>query len=138
MHSLLRKDCSALSQRRVVVSSAPPSQQLEVALAQHWQIEIEMPELGSTCCEKGRSNFIESAQTLILSSTPSAAGPFWFLGVAIWRARCFHFGTPGTILALREHPGAHLGTSGSSWRTMGAAGWARGGPEQDDRKHSPE
>ena len=41
--------------------------------------------------------------------------------VAIWGAWCVHFGTRGN----------HFGTSGALWRTMGAAGWARGGPEPD-------
>ena len=60
---------------------------------------------------------------LILSATPSAAGPSWLLGVAIWGAWCLlfdilgiHFGTSGAlwrailapwdaILELRDHPG---------------------------------
>ena len=47
---------------------------------------------------------------MILRATLSAAGLLWLLGVAIWGARCLRF----DIL------GDHL-----------AAGWTRGGPEQD-------
>ena len=42
-----------------------------------------------------------------------------------------HFWTSGAL-------GEHFGTSGPPWRTMGAAGWTRGGAEQDDGKHSLE
>ena len=53
---------------------------------------------------------------LNLRATPSAAGPFWLLGIAIWGAWCLlfdilgvHFGTSGApweaILAPRDHPG---------------------------------
>ena len=37
----------------------------------------------------------------------------------------------GTIVAPWEPPGNHFGSSGPPWRTIGAAGWTRGGPEQD-------
>ena len=42
---------------------------------------------------------------VILGATPSAAGNFWLLGIAIWGAWCLHF----DIL------GDHFGTSGASW-----------------------
>ena len=53
---------------------------------------------------------------VILRATPSAAGPLWLLGVAIWRTRCLYFGTlgnhfgisgapRGSILPPRNHPG---------------------------------
>ena len=41
----------------------------------------------------------------ILRATPSAAGPFWLLAVAILRAWCLHW---GTISAPREQPSIHL------------------------------
>ena len=44
------------------------------------------------------------------------APPFWHPGD--------HFGTSGT-------PRGHFSASGPPWRTMGAAGWTRGGAEQD-------
>ena len=46
----------------------------------------------------------------ILRATPSAAGHFWPLGVAIWGAWCLHFGTPG----VKDH----FGTSGALWGTI--------------------
>ena len=56
----------------------------------------------------------------ILRATPSAAGPFWLLGVAILGAWCLHFdilgdrfgtsSTPwGAILARWAHPGGPWG-----------------------------
>ena len=53
----------------------------------------------------------------ILRATPSAACPF-NSGFAIGELGA-------SILAL------WFGTSGPPWRTVGAAGWTRGGPEQD-------
>ena len=52
----------------------------------------------------------------ILRATPSATGPFWLLGIAIWGAWCLlfdiveaYFGsTLGAILAPRNHPGGPL------------------------------
>ena len=52
----------------------------------------------------------------ILRATPSAGGPFWLFGIAIWGAWWLlfdilgiHFGTAGApwgvILAPRDHPG---------------------------------
>ena len=35
----------------------------------------------------------------ILKATPSAASPFWFLGIAIWELCCFLFDILGTMLA---------------------------------------
>ena len=57
---------------------------------------------------------------VILRATPSAAGSFWLLGIAIWGAWCIlfdilgaHFctsGAPwGAILAPRNHPGEPWG-----------------------------
>ena len=57
----------------------------------------------------------------ILRFSPSSAGSFWFLAVAIWGAWCLHFGTVGN----------HFGTSGATWGTMGAAGWTQGSPKSD-------
>ena len=57
----------------------------------------------------------------VLRATPFAASTFLLLTVAIRGARCLHFGT------LR----VHFGNFGAPWRTMGAAGWTQGGPEQD-------
>ena len=54
---------------------------------------------------------------------PSAAGPFWLLGVAIWGARSFHF----DIL------GDHFNTSGAPWGVILAPRDRAGGPcEQQD------
>ena len=47
--------------------------------------------------------------------------PVQLVVVAMWGAWCLHFGTLGD----------GFGTSGAPWRTMGVAGWTRGGPEQD-------
>ena len=50
----------------------------------------------------------------ILSATPSAAGPFWLLGLSFGRLGVSIFTFWGTILASREHPGKpfwHLRTS---------------------------
>ena len=52
-------------------------------------------------------------ETLILNS---AAGPSYFLAVAIWENWGFHFVTMGD----------NVGTSRAYWRTMGAAGWTQG------------
>ena len=41
----------------------------------------------------------------ILRATPSAAGPFWLLGIAIWGPWCLLFDILGAILAPRDHPG---------------------------------
>ena len=48
---------------------------------------------------------------VILRATPSAAGRFELLAVAISEAWCFHFGISGD----------HVGTSGVLWGTMGSA-----------------
>ena len=64
--------------------------------------------------------------TNISRATPSAAGPFWLLGIAIWEA-CFllldisgtHFGTSGAPCGtFGSTLGSHYRTSGPSWRTM--------------------
>ena len=51
---------------------------------------------------------------LILRATPSAAGPCWLLGVAIWGAWCFRF----DIL------GDHFSTSGAPWEPFWHLGTA--------------
>ena len=72
----------------------------------------------------------------ILRAAPSAAGPFWLRGIAIWEPWYLLFDIPGTILAPWEHLGwpfwrlgstlgSHFGTPGPPWKTMGAAGWTR-------------
>ena len=59
----------------------------------------------------------------ILRATPSAASPFWLLGVAIWGAWCFHF----------DITGCHFGTSGAPWGAILAPRDHPGGPwEQQD------
>ena len=62
----------------------------------------------------------------ILRATPSAAGPFWLLGlpfgmlgVSISTFWGTHFGTSSASW------GDRFGTSGPPWRTMGAGGWTR-------------
>ena len=42
------------------------------------------------------------------------------------------------LVRLFWHAGDHFGTSGALRKAMGAAGWTRGGTEQDDGKHSLE
>ena len=43
----------------------------------------------------------------------------------------------GGLLPPFYHPGDHFVSLGTPWGTMGAAGRTRGGPKQDDGKHSP-
>ena len=60
---------------------------------------------------------------VIFRSTPSAAGPFWLLGIAIWGAWCLLF----------EVLGAHSGTSGAPWGAISAPRDHPGEPwEQQD------
>ena len=80
----------------------------------------------------------------ILGATPSAAGPFWLLGVAIWGPCCILFDILGAILASREHlggqfwhPGSTLGGNlsilGAAWGAILAPRDHPGGPwEQQD------
>ena len=44
---------------------------------------------------------------LILLATPSAAGPFWLLGVVIWGARCLHFDILGDHFSIPRAPWGH-------------------------------
>ena len=54
-----------------------------------------------------------------LRATPSAAGPFWLLGVAIWGLGAFFLALWGTFCHLGSTPGDgrfwHLGTSLGPW-----------------------
>ena len=53
-----------------------------------------------------------------LRATPSAAGPFWLLGIAIWGPWGILFDILGAILAPREHLGgsfSHLGSTLGIW-----------------------
>ena len=60
---------------------------------------------------------------IVLRATPSAAGPFWLLGVAIWGSRCLYFDILGN----------HFSTSGTPWGGMLAPRDRPGGPwEQQD------
>ena len=65
----------------------------------------------------------------ILRATPSAAGPFWLLGIAIREPWSFLFDILGAILAPRDH----FGISGAPWEAILAPRDHPGGPwEQQD------
>ena len=75
----------------------------------------------------------ENVKIYILGATPSAAGPFWLLGIAIWEPRCFVFEVLGAISASGSISGGYFGTSGAPWGAILAPRDHPGGPwEQQD------
>ena len=82
----------------------------------------------------------------ILRATPSAAGPLWLRGIAIWGPRCLLFDILGGILAPREHLGepfwhlgstlgGHFGTSGAPWEAILAPRDHPEGPWEQQHGH---
>ena len=54
----------------------------------------------------------------ILRATPSAAGPFWLVGIAILEPGGLLFDIPGTILGLESTSGSNFGVSEAPWEAI--------------------